>query len=277
MFKLIKNEVYKIFKQKKLYIFMGVVLAMTVLQYVGYLIMKNMKLDPNVPNPFANINGQSFPITMLSGMSTIIVIYMTILLADIVTDEYKNGTLKLSLLRPITRLKLLVSKISGLFIAILALQVFSLIVTYVLGTIFFGWGDNFLLTGMRFSATGDVVNISTSFSMMNGILFTIGSYLLVILPYMAFGMFIFFISLLYSNMGATIGTALGVWFVFSLISQLIKQVRPYIIDTYYTFYLQFVKDPDIKQIILGFTVIALYGIVFFASSVLVFRKKDILL
>lgn len=278
MLNLIKNEIFKIIKQKKLYIFMALVITMIALEYVGFLVLKNLNSNnEELNNSFAQINGQTFPLVMISEISTIIIIYIVALLADIITDEYKSGTLKLSLIRPVSRIKLLVSKVVGLVFGTVALYVFTLLMSYILGTVFFGWGEECIFTGFKYTLSGDLVTYTTTFSTLQGIFFTLGSYVLIILPYLAFGMLVLFISLLATNMGAAIGVSLGIWFGFQMLCQLVKQVRPYIINTYFNFFGQFANDPDPKSILTGFAVILAYGLVFFGLSSLVFKKKDILM
>lgn len=272
---LIKNEVYKIFRQKKLFVFMGIMLLSMILNYIFFLLSKNIVMDNN-SNPFLNMNGQMFPINTLNGVNTIIVIFIIIVSADIITDEYKNGTLKLSLLWPITRTKLLISKVIGLYISIFTLLVFTMTAGYILGTIFWGWGDTLVLSDFNTTGFGQKP-VTYSFSPLNGIIYTIGSYILSTIPFISFGMIVIFISLLYSNVGATIATGLGIYFGLGLVDQFIRNSRPFLINTYFTFYMDFAKDIDIKHVILGTLSILIYGIVFYLSSLLIFKKKDILL
>ncbi len=266
---LIKNEVYKIFRQKKLYVFAGVMLLSMIFDYILFLLTKNITFtNANNSNSFQNMNGQLFPIHTLNGVNTVIVIFIIILLADIITDEYKNGTLKLSLLGPITRAQLLISKVIGLYISIFALHIFTMIISYIFGTIFWGWGDTLILNGF---------NTSCSLTPLNGIFYTIGSYLFSTIPFLVFGIIVILIALLYSNIGATIGTCLGIYFALGLVGQLIEKSKPYLINTYFTFYTEFATASNIKHIISGILCILIYGIVFFSSSLLIFKRKDILL
>lgn len=99
MINLIKNEIYKIIKQKKLYIFSCISILAIILQYMGFLMVKQN-------NSSFEIKLQLLPLMMISSLGMIIVIYISVLMADIITDEYRNGTLKLSLIRPITRFEL---------------------------------------------------------------------------------------------------------------------------------------------------------------------------
>lgn len=231
----------------------------------------------DILNQFQNINGQTYPLHMLQGIDIITIIFIISLLADIVTDEYKNGTIKLSLLRPVSRTKLLISKLVCLLFGLFFLYIFTMVISYVLGSFFWGFGDQFEFSGIRYTPLGEMVNYTCSFSSFEGILFTICSYLLSLIPYFIFGILVLFISLFFSSMGATICISLGVWLSMTLISQQIIQVRPYMLSSYFTFYLEFASNINIMQVILGFSIMFFYCIAFFLGGLLVFRKKDILL
>ena len=253
---LVKNEMYKVIKQKKFYIFMGIIFILIVLNALSVSTLQS-KLVSEI------FNGQSFPLNILNWISLIIVIFITVLIADLVTDEHKNGTLKLSLIRPITRNNLITAKLISLFVTLLIIQVFTFSISYIIGTIFFGWGHNLTFIG-------------TEFNIFNGLLFTLVSYMFTILPYMAFGTIILFISLLSSSVGVTIAISLGSWFLISLVGQMFTETSPYIITTYFNFYVEFVNDIVVKDILVGFAVILGYGIIFSLASLLLFKKKNIL-
>jgi ABC-2 type transport system permease protein len=278
MISLIKNEIYKIFKQKKLYIFAAVIAALTILQYVSYLVTHQIaEKNPDIKAAFANMNGQTMPLTMLGGLSTILVIFITILLSDIMTDEYKTGTLKLSLIRPVSRIKLLISKMFSVLIGSAVLLLFTMIISYIFGVIFFGWGDKFVFQGIKYSLNGDMSNYTVTYGVFKGILFTLFSYFIALVPYMAFGMVALFFATIFSNMGATIGTMLGIWVVLDIVRSALKAARPYVINTYFTYYMDFANNINWGNVLAEFGVILAYGIVFFAASAIIFRKKDILL
>ena len=255
---------------------MIIITALALLQYAAYLIMSKSN-NEGALTIFSNINGQNFPIVMLDGLSTIVVIYIVILLADIITDEYKNGTLKLVILRPVNRTKLMISKIAALLIGVFTLLMFTMVVSYIVGTIAFGWGESFKHAVVLINKAGEIETKNISFTTAVGILYTIKAYLITILPYMAFGMLVFFFSIIFTSMGATIGASLGVWFVFSLVGQLIKEARPFVINNYFNFHSQFAGTIDKLEVFKSLGVIAVYFALFSVAGIMLFRKKDILL
>jgi ABC-2 type transport system permease protein len=268
MVNLVKNEVYKALKQKKLLVFAIIVTV--------WVLVLAISKHAQINESFNEINGQSFPLTVLKGIYFLVVVLMTILLSEMITDEYKNGTLKHTLLRPVTRVKLLISKVLALLIFNISFLVFILLVSYFVGTIIFGWGNGFEFGGTKLSSAGDYIGVRQSFSGMNGVLFMIAAYMLTLFQFMATGMVILLISLLFSNSGAAIATSLALWVVLPPILQAVKQIRPFLLDSYFYFISAFLINIDIMQVIRGFVVIFVYGFIFLSISVYMFKKKDIL-
>lgn len=266
---LIRNELHKLFKQKKLYIFMGVVVLNIIFQYIST--RYNFSFDK-----FKYVNGQLFPLKVLNGMYTLVVLFISLILTDMITEEYRNGTFTLILLRPVTRFKFLFSKLAALIVAIMTLQVFTLIMSYIFGLFFFKWGDSLVYSGAKLSITGEWISISNTFSGFPGILFVISAYMLTLLPFMVIGTSMMFISLLFTNMKVTNTISLGLWLVIEPVFQIIKPVRPFLPDSYFYFISAFLKKIDIKEVFVGFAVLLAYEAIFFLSSVVLFKRKDIL-
>ena len=81
--------------------------------------------------------------------------------SDIVSSEFTQGTIKLLLTRPVSRTRVLASKLAALVIAITLTVVIGGAVTYGLSSLAFGWRGFGapILTGFR--AEGDVFDAST--------------------------------------------------------------------------------------------------------------------
>lgn len=105
MLSLVKNELIKLFAGKKIYVFMlAIVLANSLIgveSLVGAI---------DIP-----VNGQNVPILMLPTIVNILLpLFVIVLVAGMITDEYANGTLKLSLIHPVSRTSLLTAKLLAL-------------------------------------------------------------------------------------------------------------------------------------------------------------------
>jgi len=286
MYNLVKNELFKIFKQKKLYI-CGVMILVVLAISIASAIMTqsassgsgNLLVGSESADLSSQVTGQNFPISMISSISTVLVIYIVILLGDIMADEYKNGTLKLTLLGPVSRSKVVMAKAIALFLSISTLIVFTLITSYIAGSIFFDWGSGFNVISYQTTYAGEMTAANFALSAVSGILVTAGAFLLTILPYFSFGMIVYFLSTLISNMGAVIGASLGTWISMSLVGMVFPKITPYLITSYFNFYNEFLrssKDFDMRSIATGSLVIVLTGALFLGLSIFTIRKKDIL-
>ena len=253
LLKLIQNELVKLFAKKKIYIFMGIIFVMTLLLAFIY--------------KFANIDktmsAQMFPLEILTmQLDMLLPIFISILIADIITDEYRTGTLKLPLIHPVSRKKLLNSKLFVLVITISFLLLFSLIISYGLGMSLFAWEEGFSFNETIYTAN-------------QGIFITIGSYIISILPLLTFSLLIMLISLKLSSSGAVVGSAIGLLFGFDILIQLSEVVRPYILNYYFRYYSILINKGIGEESIIGFLVIILYGTVAYLLAVKIFQEKDI--
>lgn len=175
MIRLIQNELYKMFRLKKLYIFMAILAVHAWLTVHFYSTAGDWKSVIVMPN------GQSLPLTLLNSMSQFMTVFIPIYVADMITGEIKTGTLKMTLLRPIRRIEWLGAKIVSLFIFITVLLGFSITAEYMIGTLAFGWGEQTLYAGTLYTQTEGVwLTLYLTFSML--------------LPYMACGMIVMFIA-----------------------------------------------------------------------------------
>lgn len=254
MFVLVRNEIFKIFAYKKIYVFIFILTMFTLLPL--------LELETGAIS-FV-INGQNLPLYMLGTFNSIIPIFIIVTLGDLITDEYINGTLKLPLLHPVPRTKLLTAKFLALTVSVTILLLVSLIVSYVIGTALFGWGDQ-----LQFN---DVV-LATKV----GFLSTIGAYISSVLPLMAFAAVVMFICLHFASSGAAVATSIGLLLGLSVAGQIVADLRPYLVITYFSeFPNTLFFTGSSSKIIQALVTMMIYGVSFYLSSILTFKKKDLL-
>lgn len=94
-----------------------------------------------------------------SGLVEMVIIFAIIIAADIVSREYTSGTIKLLLIRPHSRLKILLSKYIAVSLFALGMLVLLFITGYGVNAIFYGPG-NFHLTDLFLNAEGEVTEMS---------------------------------------------------------------------------------------------------------------------
>lgn len=254
---LIKNELFKIFKSKRIYIFIAILVILALIPCVGNLIFNKGNYGPEA-------SGQMLPYSLLTMYLEIILpMFITVLISDMYTEEYSGGTLKLQMIHPISRGKLLFSKVIALAIAILTLLIFAMLAGYLLGTVFFGWGEIFHVN-------------EVSYSSGNAILLTLGSYILSLIPLLSFGMVILLICMQFNSGGAAVGTSIGVFLILTYINLLIEAAKPYMITHYFDIHTLLIKTFDLTTTLTYFGVLAIYGVISYMISHLLFRNKDIL-
>lgn len=247
MNKLINNELYKAFRLKKIYIIMLVALA------VEISVVLQSKF--NGATSGVSINGQKFPLLLLDKFPYLFVIFVAVFIADSWVDEYRTGTLKLSLLRPVNRIAFLSAKVVSLLFCLGVIIGFVLTSAYAIGTLSFGWGEN---------AGIDLV------------LLTLKSGAVTLLPVLGFGLLISFIAILTDNLGVTIGGALGIM-IFSQMLEASEALRDYsIIYLMRSFYKNLFVQYTQEAVIMNIVVITVYIMMFYVGCVLAFYKKDVI-
>ena len=146
MLKSVKCELYKGFSQLKMLVFLIVMALAPIVGAVGSILLS--KSNEIISNPSfgeaLRVTNLDLPIKMLNGLVDFIVpVFIIILVADSITEEYIHGTLKLSLMVPMTRVKCIVSKLIALGVEIAVMLGVLLIFSYIAGFIFFGNTDVF--------------------------------------------------------------------------------------------------------------------------------------
>lgn len=261
---LIRNELHKLFAQKKMLVFCTILLGMCLLiATVTYTIQHNPKIQSSSDaQQMALYTGQMFPIGNLSGIVQMFAIFAIIMIAEMITEEYITGTLKLSLLHPVTRGQFIIAKVCSLWIATVILLLFTMIASYIIGTLFFGWGSQFVL-------------MEKTYSMGTGLLITAGAYLLTSVPIMVMSLVVLLASLYLNGSGAVIGLGLGFFFIQTIASQVSPKIAPFLITTYNDLW-SFILSHQWQKVGHGLIVFAIYGGLSFILSLQTFKRKDLL-
>ena len=255
MLGLLKNEIYKAFRLRKLYLFAGVLLAVQVITVFQYYFSESGEL-------LSLLNGQSFPLEVIRGIPLIMVIFIAVLVSDMIVDEYRKGTLKLVLLRPVSRAKLITAKALALLVIITSLVCFTIVTSYIIGAIAFEWGENIILNGIPYNGNGYAMTLKAAFSC--------------ILPYWGFGMLVIFIALLSENVGITIGSSLALYIILPFIESYGNIKKYSIMNLLHSFYHSVLINKNLKQILTSVVIIAGYVILFYVCSIIIFCRKDVL-
>ncbi len=193
-----------------------------------------------------------------------------IIAAGIVANEFRWGTIKLLLIRPISRSVVLLSKYVSVLLFALFTLIFVYVVSLLVGGVFFGFeGINPSIVIEKNSAFTDVSMVSEVFSAYG--------YSIVNLVMMT--TFAFMISVVFRNSALAIGVA-----IFLMMSG--NTIVAFFSDRDWAKYILF-ANTDLKQYASGtpwiegmtlsfsITVLLVYYIIFMAISWIVFKKRDV--
>ncbi|MGY0693655.1 ABC transporter permease [Virgibacillus sp. FSP13] len=203
---------------------------------------------------------------------SLVTLFTIIVAAGIIANEFKWGTIKLLLIRPISRTKILLSKyISVLLFALLTLLT-VLVFSWIVGAILFGVNGMDPHIVQNKMSGGGFEYISVMERIVEGY-----GYQLVTLLMMA--TFAFMISAIFRQSSLAIGLAIFLMFAGSSIVGFFadKAFAKYILFANTNLQQYAYGEPLIEGMSLGFsiTVLAVYYVIFLAVTWLFFTRRDV--
>lgn len=248
---LIQNENMKIYRRPRNWIMMGLLLVITLAVAVILKTVSNGEVGGHML-PFMNI---------CKNFTIIVFVFSVVVTAEIVAGEFTWGTIKLLLIRPATRSKILLSKYIASILYLLLLLAFLYIVSAVVGFLFFG-------------NTGDTAGLS-----MLSILKSYGFRTLDLFMNLTFA---FMISSVFRSSMLAIALSFILTFVSGTVMTVLVQLK-YDWAKYILFANSDLEQyteghrPMMEGMTLGFslTMLLIYYVVFIALSWTVFSKRDV--
>lgn len=243
------NEFIKNFKgSKKFRVFLFILIVLSVASTVVYKI--------------ADISHESYYLVMntMNISLEIIPIYMAILTSDMLTEDYNNGTLKNTVLRPISRGDIILGKMLFIIVSVTLLIIFNII--------FSTFFSSFIFSN-DMPSSYELVEL-----LIRGVLtaFVLG----------AFEVVLIFISLFANSSGVATGFGIGVLFAMKIISVTLlalgvlpQKFSGIFITNSFDMFVNNVWIQDKSQFTLSFVMVAVYYIVFSILSIKTFEKKDL--
>lgn len=251
MLRLLKNEFIKMGNDKKFYIY----LVTTALSIIA---MAFIVISISKTRTMFDMNVHTFVKEILGGtvLSPLIPIFIILTVSDVITKDYSNGTMKFSLLTPIKKSHLILSKLIFICLYTMILLVFSFIVSYIVGFLIIGAGD---------------IPSSNSLFISN-----IKCYLVSILPLFAFAMVLSLAAMFMNSGSSMIGAGFGIYFVMTIIDNLVKNSMYYTFTGGFSAWRLIEKAPTEK--IVHVTIVAcVYIILSVIINIKTINRKDILL
>ncbi|GGA27477.1 ABC transporter permease [Paenibacillus physcomitrellae] len=249
---LLSNENMKIYRRLRTWVMIGLVILIPAL--IAVLMKVSMSSEPGAWDIFSD----------LTVMYLLVSVFSAIIFADIVASEFGWGTIKLLLIRPWKRGKILLSKLLAGILFSLLLTIIFIVVDLVLSFVLFhGTSSSSYPAGY------------SAFSFSMEMLFYRYIDLLVI------SIFAFMLSTLFRSSGIAIGLAMFILFARNIFQLLLDPERytwvKYVLFTNMDLSRYMLGGGGTAGMTLGFSavVLAVYVILFLAVSWIVFIKRDV--
>ncbi|MBM7567345.1 ABC transporter permease [Paenibacillus sacheonensis] len=257
---LVRNENMKIYRRIGTWIMFAIILVIVVV--VSIL---SKVFDDNGTGSLWSVMNNIESFTYL-----LITIFTVVVSAESVAGEFSSGTIKLLLIRPWSRSKILLSKYIALLQFALTLSIVMLISSFVLNLVLFGYGD----AKTANEALG-VANNSGPFSYMLQVyvLDYIGLIMIVTLSFM--------LSTLFRSGGLAIGLSMFIYFFGIIASGLLSMLDYAWVDYLLFLHLnlkQYLGSEEITHnLTMGFSLSVLVGyyLLFVAITWYVFNRRDV--
>jgi ABC-2 type transport system permease protein len=294
MLKLLQIELFKIFKRPRTYIAFGAVTAIVVLFQVGLYYDGKSYLDLILNNIDSFEFSDEFKNRLLNGyficfaILNILLIQMPLLVAliagDAIAGEANMGTLRLALVRPVSRTQYMLVKFLAVTIYTLALLVWFAIIALFGSLLLFGPNQ------MVIFRAGGIEQIET-FDILWRYFAAFGFACVALIVVAALS---FLLSVFAENAIGPIVASMSIVIVLTILSEMNiplydKTIKPYLFTTHMVawkgfFYVKSTEEgvtingsiANLPAILKSLGILVAYIVAFVGTAVWVFRKKDIL-
>ena len=257
-------------------------------EYVKLTNMKNDEMDKNIEKSFyaiennINYNGNGLKTTFndtIQSNITILSIVIVIIAGGIVANEFQKGTIRLLVIRPNKRWKILLSKFLAVVAIVLGLAFITYFATFITSGISFGF-NNYFVSDLNV-VNGAVIQESYIFN-------SICNTLLQLIPVIFVGLGAFFLSTVINNTAFSVGFSIFILMGSQLAIMVLSLLGFPFIDLTFLPYLdfaQFINKLDLVSncqmfgiyytLGKGIIVLISWSIIIYLISTFVFNKKDI--
>jgi len=241
------NELDKMYRKKKVVV---LVLLTLLAIAIGQLTVSGVRFQFGIR---ASGSAQ-FPVLVLSVLiNTLLPLFTVLMGIDVFSGEFSNNTMKISLLRPVSRLNLFTAKVAAIGSFILA----SLILVMVFSTL-----------------TGIIFNSSERTFMFIGKIFI--AYVASSLPILVFTLLIIVLSNIFKSGTSVFFLSILLFLGLKVLSIIYPQFSNLLILPSFNWYNLFLaQNIDIIKILNKFFIMAGYGMILFTVGYYLFDKKDV--
>jgi len=277
--KLFWFETYKTFSRWRTYIGFGAIALIVVLTEVVMKVsaheilqrmMRSMERDFLI---FGNVlNVWFITAFIMNSLHIHIPFLITLVAGDMVSSEATSGTVRLLLIRPPSRGKIITAKYLSTLFYTAGLVIFLGMVCVSVGWVLFGSGDLIV----NFHGQFRIVFIPESQVPARMLLaFSAAIWSMVVVASLAF----FLSTLAENSIGPIIGT-MAIVIIFFVIGNFpfdfFLAIKPYLFTTYMSFWQQFLDEPiPWQEISRSVMILGLHNVSLFLAAFIVYRRKDI--
>ena len=277
--KLFWLETYKTFSRWRTYISFGFIALIVIMTEVVmklsaneilYRMMRSFQKDFLI---FGNVlNGWFITAFIMNSLHIHIPFFITLVAGDIVSSEATAGTMRLLLIRPPSRGKIITAKYLTTLFYTTGLVIFLALICITLGLLLFGHGDLM----MNYESKLRIVFIPEAEVPLRMLLaFTAAVWSMMVVASLAF----LFSTLAENSIGPIIGT-MAVVIVFLVLGNFpfdfFRMLSPYLFTTYMVFWQKFFDNPiPWREVVKSALILGLHNIGLFSIAFVVFTRKDI--
>jgi len=277
--KLFWLEIFKTFSRWRTYIGFGFIALVVILTEVVmklsaneimFRMMRSFQKDFLI---FGNLlNGWFVTAFIMNSLHFHIPFLITLVAGDIVSSEATSGTVRLLLIRPPSRSRIITAKYVASLFYTTAIVLFLAFMCIFLGLALFGSGDLI----MNFAARFRIVFIPEAEIPVRMLLaFAAAIWSMTVVASIAF----LFSTLAENSIGPIIGT-MAVVVVFFLLGNFpfdfFRTLSPYLFTTYMTFWQRFLDDPiPWQEIVRSALILGLHNVGLFFIAFVAYNRKDI--
>jgi len=276
--KIIRIELYKIFKKWRTYIgFLAIAVLVPVIQ-IAMLIEGEKSLNfmtRNLQQSFIFVgnllNGYLITYLILGSLYIHIPFLIALVAGDLLAGEATSGTYRILITRPISRFNLVTSKFIAGLLYTYSLIFWLALISLGLGILIFGTGELIVLKSSQI-----IIFAKSDVFWRFLFAFAFASLSMSVVTALAF----LFSSLVENAIGPIVST-MAVIIVFIVISaieiNIFQTIKPYLFTTYMSSWRLFFDDSiNYPEIVKSCLILAGHVILFFGAAAIIFKRKDIL-
>lgn len=240
------NEIEKLYKKKKMLVSILISFIVIVLGQIIVITMRN-------GFGLRGVSSTDFPILVLSIISNIILPLFTALITiDSFSGEFSHNTLKISLTRPIARLKLFTAKLTAIIIFVLSNLIFVMIFSIMAGLIF----------------NSNTMSLLSFFRI-------ILSYMVTLFPIIVFLLIIVFLSNIFKSGISVFFLSILIFIIFKSLGIIFYKYSGLLFTSMFDWYKLWIMNKlPLFKVFCEFMMMLSYDIIFFTGSYYLFDKKD---